>query len=116
MNGVPCRYLAEPSDALSPPRPLLSVSQFAEIPSFVFVRSRLLFFFSALAGEKVVEDADIPDPAATFQRRGGKARRYWGKVNRGVKNFRRRRERRRLQRHQTKGGDVVSGVSRARAV
>lgn len=58
-----------------------------------------------------MEDADIPDPAATFTRRGGKARRYWGKVNRGVKNFRRRRERRRLQRHQAKGGDVVSGVS-----
>lgn len=44
---------------------------------------------------KVVEDGEAPDPAATFQRRGGKARRYWGKVNRGIKNFRRRRARRR---------------------
>lgn len=62
---------------------------------------------------QVVEDAELPDPTATFQRRGGgKARRYWGKVNRGVKNFRRRRERRRLQHRQTRGGDVAGGVSR----
>lgn len=52
----------------------------------------------------------MPDPAATFQRRGGKARRYWGKVNRGVKNFRRRRERRRLT-HQKSVGEFTAGVS-----
>ncbi|CAM9342639.1 unnamed protein product [Pylaiella littoralis] len=58
--------------------------------------------------DQVVEDTEMPEPASTFQRRGGKARHYWGKVNRGVKNFRRRRERRRLQ-HQAKKCDVAIG-------
>lgn len=35
-------------------------------------------------------------PEVTFQRRGGsRARRYWGKVHRGIKNFKRRRRARR---------------------
>ncbi|CAN0052001.1 unnamed protein product [Ectocarpus sp. 12 AP-2014] len=60
--------------------------------------------------DQVVEDAEIPDAASTFQRRGGKARRYWGKVNRGVKSFRRRREMRRLK-HQTGACDVTGAGS-----
>lgn len=60
---------------------------------------------------KVVEDGEAPDPAATFQRRGCRARRYWGKVNRGIKNFRRRRARRRVSHAKADGvAKSVSGV------
>lgn len=62
----------------------------------LFLSLLFLFPFSfGLNASKVVEDGEAPDSAATFQRRGGRARRYWGKVNRGIKNFRRRRARRR---------------------
>lgn len=59
----------------------------------------------------MVEDAEVPDPAAPFQRRGGKARRYWGKMNRGIKNFRRRRARRRYPQQARSDDAAAKGVS-----
>lgn len=40
---------------------------------------------------KVEKDENKPEDGATFQRQKGKARRYWCRVNRGIKNFKRRR-------------------------
>lgn len=62
-----------------------------------------------LFSHQVVEDAEVPEAASTFQRRPGKARRYWGKVNRGIKNFRRRR-RARQRLPQAVADDTAKGV------
>lgn len=59
-----------------------------------------------------MEDDSKPEAVTTFQRRGGgKSRRYWGRVSRGMNNFRRRRATRRTKQPPAGKEELDEGVS-----
>lgn len=59
---------------------------------------------------EVERDEDVAEDGSTFLRQKGKARRYWCRMNRGIKNFRRRRRARKFIAMDAVSHDLEMGV------